>query len=36
MINEILYIDCISGMKKYVGNETVDLFYADAPFGIDF
>lgn len=27
---------CISGMKKFIGNETIDLIIADPPFGIDF
>jgi site-specific DNA-methyltransferase (adenine-specific) len=36
IINKIIYMDCIKGMKENITNESVDHFYADPPFGIDF
>lgn len=35
-INEIKYMDCVEGLKKYVADKSVNHFYADPPFGIDF
>lgn len=32
MLNEILNIDCIVGMRKYVKDSSVDLIVTDPPY----
>ena len=33
---EVKYTDCVEGMKKYIDSKSVDMVFADPPFGIKF